>query len=149
MKILRQFIFSSVSWRRHPCLPRKLRLGETENTGSSLIGIFYDLEVNQKGEAVNADYWKTLDEFFSSGWDENVLSRFFRVTRSLYATRVFIPNMGAGGAPKAFKVEKRPFGRNNGWLSIRGRCPRPRTGRIVLSEWATIFSPWRWIAKRR
>lgn len=80
--------------------------GSSEKNNSALIGIFYDLKQNQKGEPVNGDYLKTLGEFLKSGWDENVLRRYFRATRPVYATQVFIPHMGAGGAPKAFNVEK-------------------------------------------
>jgi len=80
--------------------------GSTEKKDSSLIGIFYDLKQNQRGEPVNGDYLKTLGEFLKSGWDENVLHRFFRGTRPVYATQVFIPHIGAGAAPKAFNLEK-------------------------------------------
>jgi hypothetical protein len=79
--------------------------GSTEKNNSALIGIFYDLKQNQKRESVNGDYLQTLGEFLKSGWDENVLRRYFRATRPIYATQVFIPHMGAGGAPKAFNVE--------------------------------------------
>jgi hypothetical protein len=128
MKFLRRLIVSGVVMAATSLPAEEASVfGETENTGSSLIGIFYDLKQNQKGEAVNADYWKTLDEFFSSGWDENVLSRFFRVTRPLYATQVFIPNMGAGGAPKAFNVEKAV--RPQQWVVVyKGQVSPPEDG---------------------
>lgn len=80
--------------------------GSSEKNASALIGIFYDLKQNQKGEPVNGDYLQTLGQFLKSGWDENTLHRYFRGTRPVYATQVFIPHIGAGAAPKAFNLEK-------------------------------------------
>jgi hypothetical protein len=77
--------------------------GSTEKKDSALVGIFYDLKGNPKREPVNGDYEETLGQFLKSGWDENVLRRFFRSTRPVYATQIFIP---WGGAPKAFGLEK-------------------------------------------
>ena len=85
--------------------PESLAFGSTENTGDALIGIFYDFKQNQKGEPQRVDYFQVVGEFLNSGWDENTLSRFFRVTRPIYGTQVFIPNIGAGAGPKAFHVE--------------------------------------------
>lgn len=85
--------------------PDSAAFGSTVNTGAAMIGIFYDLKQNQKHEPLDVDYMQTLGEFVDSNWDETVLSRFFRVTRPVYATEVFIPNMGAGAGPMAFKVE--------------------------------------------
>lgn len=101
--------------------------GSTENTGAALIGIFYDLKQDQKGQALSDQYMTALGEFLKSGWDENVLSRFYRVTRPIYATQVFIPNMGAGGAPKAFNVEK--IVRPQQWFVIyKGQVSPPEDG---------------------
>ena len=85
--------------------PESLAFGSTENAGDALIGIFYDFKQNQKGEPQRVDYFQVVGEFLNSGWDENTLSRFFRVTRPIYGTQVFIPNIGAGAGPKAFHVE--------------------------------------------
>lgn len=85
--------------------PESSAFGSSENPGDALIGIFYDLKQNQKGEPIKADYFQTVGEFLRSGWDESVLSPFFRVTRPIYATQVFIPNIGAGAGPMAFHVE--------------------------------------------
>lgn len=85
--------------------PENLAFGSSKNEGDALIGIFYDFKQNQKGDPQGADYFQTIGEFLNSGWDENTLSRFFRVTRPIYATQVFIPNLGSGAAPMAFHVE--------------------------------------------
>jgi hypothetical protein len=78
--------------------------GSQEKSDGTLLGIFYDLKQNQKRQPLpsNIDHLKTLGEFVDSGWDENVLSRFFRGTRPIYATQVFIPTIGADTAPAAF-----------------------------------------------
>lgn len=78
--------------------------GSSERSGAAMIGIFYDLKQNQRRQPVKVNYLQTLGEFLDSGWDENVLSRFFRGTKPLYATDVFIPTMGAGEAPAAFEL---------------------------------------------
>ena len=80
--------------------------GSTEKSAGSMIGIFYDLKQNQRRQPVKVNYLQTLGEFLDSGWDESVLSRFFRGTKPLYATDVFIPTMSAGAAPEAFQLGK-------------------------------------------
>ncbi|MEA3207575.1 MAG: hypothetical protein QOE70_632 [Chthoniobacter sp.] len=104
-----------------------LVFGSTEKTSGSLIGIFYDLKQNQQRQAVKADYLRTMGEFLDSGWDEAVLSRFFRGTKPIYATEVFIPWMGAGAAPKAFELEK--IVRPEQWFVIyKGQVSPPEDG---------------------
>jgi len=69
------------------------------------MGIFYDFKQSQDGKRTNVDvnqYWNILDEFFSKGWDESVLNRYYRITRPLYTTQIFIPDINADSAPKAF-----------------------------------------------
>ncbi len=80
--------------------------GSTEKSAGSMIGIFYDLKQNQRRQPVNVNYLQTLGEFLDSGWDESILSRFFRGTKPVYATDVFIPTMSAGMAPEAFELGK-------------------------------------------
>lgn len=78
--------------------------GSTEKSAGSMIGIFYDLKQTQRRQPVKVNYLQTLGEYLDSGWDEHVLSRFFRGTKPLYATDVFIPTMGAAEAPEAFEL---------------------------------------------
>lgn len=80
--------------------------GSTEKSAGSMIGIFYDLKQNQRRQPVKVNYLQVLGEYLDSGWDESVLSRFFRGTKPLYATDVFIPTMSAGEAPEAFELGK-------------------------------------------
>ncbi len=101
--------------------------GSSERKEASLIGIFYDLKQDQKRQPVNADYMKVLGQFLDSGWDENVLDGFFRVTRPVYSTQVFIPFSGAGGAPAAFGVED--VVRPQQWFVVyKGQVSPPESG---------------------
>lgn len=83
--------------------------GSSEKDGNGLIAIIYDLKQTQSMQPsqITADtYPKVVQEFLSKGWDEVVLNKFFRVTRPLYSTQIFIPGMDAGAAPKAYGVDK-------------------------------------------
>lgn len=101
--------------------------GSTEEDRSALIGIFYDLKQNMKGEPLKADYFRTVGEFLKSGWEESVLSPFFRVTRPVYGTQVFIPNIGSGAGPMAFHVEE--VVKPEQWIVVyKGQVSPPEDG---------------------
>lgn len=101
--------------------------GSITNPGSALIGIFYDLKQNQKRENVDPRYFETYQNFLRSGWDENVLGSFFRATRPVYATQIFVPNMGAGAGPRAFNLQD--VVRPTQWLVIyKGQVSPPEDG---------------------
>jgi len=83
--------------------------GSTVSSGASLIGILYDLKQTPTREKtkMGAEFYDAfVNEFLASNWDEGVLNRYFRATRPVYSTQVFIPNIAAAAAPKAFEVEK-------------------------------------------
>ena len=82
--------------------------GHEDKDHAGLIAIIYDLKQTQKRQpsrVSSGEYPDVIKNFLAKGWDEDVMSRFFRVTRALYATQVFIPGMNAGAAPKAFGVQ--------------------------------------------
>lgn len=82
--------------------------GRQENSAGGLIGILYDFKQDQKRRSTGTrpeEFTKILGEFFQKGWSESVLNRYFRATRPLYATQIFIPEMGAEHAPRAFGLE--------------------------------------------
>jgi hypothetical protein len=82
--------------------------GQSTQSEAALMGIFYDLKQTQDHQHTNVDplsYWKVLDEFFSKQWDDAVLDRYYRGSKPLYTTQVFIPNMNANLAPKAFGAD--------------------------------------------
>lgn len=82
--------------------------GHADKERAGLIAIIYDLKQTQKRQpsrVSSGEYPAVIKEFLTKGWDEDVMNRFFRVTRPLYATQIFIPGMSAGAAPKAFGVQ--------------------------------------------
>jgi len=81
--------------------------GSTKAEGAALIGILYDLKQDQYRQKTKMGppfYDSFVNEFLSSNWDEAVLNKYFRVTRPLYTTQVFIPQISASSAPVAFGV---------------------------------------------
>lgn len=80
--------------------------GSREKMDNAMLGIFYDLKQTPKQHPLpwRVDHLKTLGEFLDSGWDESVLSPYFRATKPIYATQVFIPTMEASAAPAAFNL---------------------------------------------
>jgi hypothetical protein len=43
-----------------------------------------------------------LDEFLFKNWDETILNHYFRVSRPLYTTQIFIPSANSDEAPRIF-----------------------------------------------
>lgn len=83
--------------------------GQETASEAALMGIFYDLKMtqDQKPTGVDADsYWHVIDEFLSKGWDESVLNKYYRCTKPVYTTQIFIPTINADTAPKAFNAPK-------------------------------------------
>ena len=83
--------------------------GSSDKDAPGLIAIIYDLKQTQSMQPsrITAEtYPEVVNEFLSKGWNEVVLNKFFRVTRPLYSTQIFIPGMDAGAAPKAYGVDK-------------------------------------------
>jgi hypothetical protein len=105
--------------------------GSLTPSESALIGILYDLKQNQKREKMTMSqkpYDVLVNEFLSSNWNEEVLNRYFRVSRPLYTTQIFIPLSPASGAPKAFDVEK--IVKPSYWMiHYKGQVAPPTSGR--------------------
>jgi hypothetical protein len=82
--------------------------GQSTQSEAALMGVLYDLKQTQDRKSTTVDpdtYSAVIDEFISKGWDESVLNRYYRVSKPLYTTQIFIPNMNADEAPKAFGAE--------------------------------------------
>jgi hypothetical protein len=83
--------------------------GHSQASESALIGIMYDLKQTpghqSSGQNANT-YFDVITDFLKNGWDESVFNRYYRVSRPLYTTQIFVPNMDANDAPKAFGAEK-------------------------------------------
>lgn len=82
--------------------------GSSQFSEAALVGSLYDLKQTQNHRPTAMDqrtYGAVVDEFLSSGWSEAVLNRYYRVTRPLYTTQIFMPVMPASRGPAAFGVE--------------------------------------------
>ena len=104
--------------------------GRTDNSEAGLIGILYDLKQTQKRQPTGVkagEYSGILNEFLAKDWSESVLNRYFRATRPLYATQIFMPLMDAGKAPKAFDMEK--VIKPSAWVVVfKGQVSPPEDG---------------------
>ncbi len=81
--------------------------GEAANSEGALIGILYDFKQSQRREPIDMNpgrFLEKVSEFIDSGWDEGVLNDYFRVSKAVYSTQLWIPNIKASDAPKAFGV---------------------------------------------
>lgn len=109
--------------------PSKL-FGSTEKVDGALIGIFYDLKQTQDRKSSGTDqvaYNRVVARFVDSGWHESALSKYFRATKPVYATQLWIPNISANSAPKAFGVED--FVKPTRWIvHYKGQVVAPKTG---------------------
>lgn len=147
-----------------PALPaaEESLFGSREESEAALIGILYDLKQDQDRKSKQMDirsFHQVIDEFLSKGWDESVLNRYYRVTRPLYATQLFIPLINASAAPKAFGVEN--IVKPSFWLiHYKGQVMAPEDGEwrfwgdgeevcsvavngkpVLLANWKEITTP--------
>ena len=79
--------------------------GSKNRSETALIGILYDLKQDQKHKPKIENFCALMGKFVREGWDEGLLNEFYRATRPLYTTQVFIPLMNADYAPRAFGVQ--------------------------------------------
>jgi hypothetical protein len=104
--------------------------GSSKQSEAALTGMLYDLKQTQDHQPTNVDaetYSSVIDDFLSQGWDENVLNRYYRVSKPLYTTQIFIPNMNADEAPKAFGAEKTV--KPSRWvIHYKGQVSAPESG---------------------
>lgn len=115
--------------------------GSASGVEGALIGILYDLKQNQQGQVSDVgeeNFRYVLGEFLASEWDESVLNRYFRVSRPVYATRIFIPMMQADQAPASFGVadivEPRLWA-----VHYKGQVVAPMDGVYRLAGYADDF----------
>ncbi|MEQ1861657.1 MAG: hypothetical protein ABMA13_17195 [Chthoniobacteraceae bacterium] len=111
--------------------------------GDGLIGTFYDLKQTrdrkptdmaaEPGEGLDLQgpkamrYKEVVSHFVKGSWSTSQLDRYFKAPRQVALTQLFIPQLLAEEAPKAFQVEKECEGRR--WLvHYRGQIIAPRTG---------------------
>jgi hypothetical protein len=80
--------------------------GQSAKGESALMGMFYDLKQTQQHVAVPITYEQTIDQFLKQDWDESVLNHYYRATKLIYTTQIFIPSIDASKGTEAFGVEK-------------------------------------------
>ena len=105
--------------------------GKSNQSEAALIGVLYDTKQFPDHKPTNVGvgdgYTNIMAEFINKGWDEGVLNRYYRVTRPLFTTQIFIPNMNADNAPKAFGAEK--MVQPAGWyIHYKGQVSPPESG---------------------
>jgi len=103
--------------------------------GGTLVGRFYDLK-QFRDRKTNPDLKKLgpanlavkeVTDFIKGGCNPNSLSEFFQAPTVLYATQIFVPQMQADAAPKAYGVEKEV--QPKAWIAhYKGKVSPPATG---------------------
>jgi hypothetical protein len=76
---------------------------------SPMIGELYDLKQTPDHQPTGMDFntfFKVVDEFLSKDWDESVLNHYYRVSKPLYTTQIYIPEMSSELALAAYGVDK-------------------------------------------
>ena len=105
--------------------------------GGALVGRFYDFkqladaqpkpnpELARLAPGPLAE--RELSRFTPGSWTSRELARFYQAPTPLYATQIFIPNIGADEAPKAYGVGDTVQGR--AWIvHYRARVSPPQSG---------------------
>jgi hypothetical protein len=104
--------------------------GEKAQSGAALMGVLYDLKQTQDHQPTGMDpekYNFVLDDYLSNGWNESVLDAYYQVSQPLYTTQIFVPNMSANAAPRAFGAEQTVKPRL--WvIHYKGQVSAPETG---------------------
>ena len=99
-----------------------------------LVGRFYDLKQTPDhkpsdviGAAHITRHAEILEQFFSNGWDEKVLKKYFQAPDQVTAFQIFMPAMKSEVATKAFGVDKVIKGLN--WVvHYKGSVRAPKDG---------------------
>lgn len=74
-----------------------------------------------------------LEIFFSGGWDESILKKYYQTHDSLITTQIFMPVMNSKEATRAFNVDKEIKGLN--WvIHYKGMVRAPKAGTFRLSD---------------
>ena len=100
-------------------------------SGKGLKGSFYDLkQTRNKTPTPIKDvgaFVHQLDQFLQGGWNENLLSQYYKAPTPLYATQIFVPRIYSVEAPKAFGVENDV--QPSLWMALyKGQVSPPESG---------------------
>ena len=107
------------------------RLFGLRTGGEGLRGTFYDLKQTRNKTPTSIKdvpaFVHQLDLFLQSGWNESLLSQYFRAPTPLYATQIFVPLIASEQAPKAFGVENEV--QPALWMALyKGQVSPPESG---------------------
>ncbi|MBK1881131.1 hypothetical protein JIN85_01825 [Luteolibacter pohnpeiensis] len=105
--------------------------GMTDPNANALVGTFYDLKQTPEREPTNItdDETKEVVRKFVDNWNLRYLSKYYKASNTLYQTKIYIPAMDAGEAPKAFNCanEVQP----SRWVVVySGNVIAPKTGKF-------------------
>ena len=100
-------------------------------SGKGLKGTFYDLKQTQNRTPSTIKdvpaFVHQLDLFLQGGWNEGLLSRYYKAPTPLYTTQIFVPRIPSVEAPKAFGVEKEV--QPSLWMALyKGQISPPENG---------------------
>lgn len=103
--------------------------------GGALVGYLYDLKQANDHKPTGMDpgkYQGIVKNFVGKGWDEKVFAPYFKSPKPLYTTQMFIPDMEADEAPKAFDVDKGPHKvEPRMWVALyKGKVVAPMAGKF-------------------
>ena len=103
-------------------------------SGPGLTGYFYDLKQTNEGKPsdilsqgdVNSRYMNVLKDF-TKNWDPQILEKYYRGQKPLFAAQIYVTNGPSDDAAKAFGEEKSCSGYQ--WIvHYKGRCVAPKDG---------------------
>jgi hypothetical protein len=104
--------------------------GQGTQSEAALIGVLYDLKQTQDHKPTGVDpntYSEVVGDYIAKGWDEAVLDVYYRVSKPIYTTQIFVPNMPANAAPRAFGAQKTV--KPSRWIiHYRGQVSPPSPG---------------------
>ncbi|MGC4013673.1 MAG: hypothetical protein QM755_04025 [Luteolibacter sp.] len=105
--------------------------GMIDPNANALTGTLYDTKQTAKRETnefTEPEFLKVVNDFVKRGWNERDFEKFYQAPRKLYQTRLYIPKMDAGNAPKAFNCEQEV--KPSRWVVLyRGTVTPPKSGR--------------------
>ncbi|BCU77767.1 hypothetical protein [Luteolibacter sp. LG18] len=105
--------------------------GMVDPNANALVGTFYNLNHRANGadlEMNNDKHWDAVHDFVTRGWKDAELSKFQQAPKKLYQTKIYMPAMAAGEAPKAFGVTPDPHPR---WIVVyRGMVTAAKSGKF-------------------
>lgn len=112
--------------------PRQFRTKNSDGSGSTLEGTFYDLKLNSNGISngmTPENFAQIMKRFLSEKWNPKILNSYYQSPTLLYTSSVYIPRTSAAEAPKAYRCADNV--KPSCWAAIyRGYVVAPKSGRF-------------------